>query len=91
MPIETFLGPGESGKSTIFKQMKIIQLNGGYSQEELENYRYIIYGNCVTQMKVLVSAANALGIPLDSDDNRVNTKISKLKPEPTDRNEQSGY
>jgi len=64
------LGPGESGKSTIFKQMKIIQDNGGFSQEELQSYKYIVYGNCVTQMKVIVNAAQKLNIELDNDENR---------------------
>lgn len=64
------LGPGESGKSTIFKQMKIIQKNGGYSEEELMAYRYIIFGNCITQMKVIVSAAFKLGIEFSSDEVR---------------------
>lgn len=73
------LGPGESGKSTIFKQMKIIQDNGGFSQDELQSYKYIVYGNCVTQMKVLVSAAVKIGATLDSDENMKRVeKISKV-------------
>jgi len=56
------LGPGESGKSTIFKQMKIIQDNGGYTQEELLEYKYIIFANCISQMKCLVDAGVKLGI-----------------------------
>lgn len=58
-------GAGESGKSTIFKQMKIIQTNGGFSLEELQTYKYIVYGNCVTQMKVIVNAAMQLNIPVE--------------------------
>jgi len=50
------LGPGESGKSTIFKQMKIIQKNGGFTEEERMNYKSIILGNLITQMKVLIKA-----------------------------------
>eukprot|EP01098_Paradermamoeba_levis_P004760 TRINITY_DN2031_c0_g1_i4.p1 TRINITY_DN2031_c0_g1~~TRINITY_DN2031_c0_g1_i4.p1 ORF type:complete len:352 (-),score=91.36 TRINITY_DN2031_c0_g1_i4:157-1212(-) len=65
------LGPGESGKSTIFKQMKIIQKDGGYSQEELASYKYIIFGNCITQLKVIVNAAQKLGIEIEDDDNKL--------------------
>jgi len=34
------LGPGESGKSTVFKQMKIIQDDGGFSPEELMGFKH---------------------------------------------------
>jgi len=61
------LGPGESGKSTIFKQMKIIQLNGGYTQKELEQFRPIIYNNLISQMKVLVGAAEKMAVPLKEE------------------------
>lgn len=64
-------GPGESGKSTIFKQMKLLQINGGFTQEELLAYRYIVYGNCLTQMKILVNSAQKLGIDLESEENKV--------------------
>ncbi len=33
------LGPGESGKSTLFKQMKILAREGGYSEAELIKYK----------------------------------------------------
>ena len=73
------LGPGESGKSTIFKQMKIIQDNGGFTTEELQSYKYIVYGNCVTQMKVIVNAAMKLGIELATDENKKRAeRLSKL-------------
>jgi len=64
------LGPGESGKSTIFKQMKIIQDNGGYSTEELLEYKYIIFANCISQMKCLVDAGVKLGMDVDSSANK---------------------
>lgn len=62
------LGPGESGKSTVFKQMKIFQDGGGYSQEELKNFTQIIFENCITQMKAIIHAAEKLEIKLDSEE-----------------------
>lgn len=73
------LGPGESGKSTVFKQMKIIQKNGGYTTDELKTYKMIVYGNCITQMKVIVSAAMKLGIEMDNEENKARAaRIAKL-------------
>ena len=46
---------GESGKSTIVKQMKIIHQNG-YSVDELALYRLTIYKNLVDCAKALISA-----------------------------------
>jgi len=51
------LGAGESGKSTIAKQMKIIHLNG-FTKEECLTYKSIINNNVVGSMKVLIHAAN---------------------------------
>lgn len=51
------LGPGESGKSTVFKQMKIIQDNGGFSQDELLGFKHVIHSNCLSQMRALIQAA----------------------------------
>ncbi|KAJ4512937.1 Guanine nucleotide-binding protein alpha-2 subunit [Exophiala dermatitidis] len=47
------LGSGESGKSTIVKQMKIIHQNG-YTQEERALYRLTIYKNLIDCMKALI-------------------------------------
>lgn len=63
------LGPGESGKSTIFKQMKIISMAGGFTREELMTYKFVIYGNCITQMKVIVHAAAKLGVSMSTEEN----------------------
>ncbi|KAF2074388.1 hypothetical protein CYY_004322 [Polysphondylium violaceum] len=73
------LGPGESGKSTIFKQMKIIQDDGGFSIDERLEYRYIIYGNCISQMKVLVMAAINHDIKPHNPENEARfDKLSKI-------------
>ncbi|KYR01014.1 G-protein subunit alpha 5 [Tieghemostelium lacteum] len=75
------LGPGESGKSTIFKQMKIIQDDGGFSIEEKLEYRYIIFGNCISQMKVLVTAAINNNIQPQLAENEARfEKLSKISP-----------
>lgn len=53
------LGPGESGKSTFFKQMKILARVGGYGEAELQRYKQIIFGNCIQQMDILCELARA--------------------------------
>lgn len=57
------LGAGESGKSTIAKQMKFIYLDG-FTKEEKESYKSIIASNTVGSMRVLVSAAADMGLEL---------------------------
>ncbi|KAJ2654375.1 guanine nucleotide-binding protein subunit alpha, partial [Coemansia sp. RSA 1285] len=44
------LGAGESGKSTIIKQMKLIH-DGGYSQEERESFKEVIFSNTIQSMR----------------------------------------
>lgn len=53
------LGAGESGKSTLFKQM--ITLYGkGFSDEERKQYIPVVYENIITQAKILVKQTDAL-------------------------------
>ena len=58
------LGSGESGKSTIVKQMKILNL-GGYSQQERLNYKQIIYLNIYHSTKCLLQAIDKLQLEID--------------------------
>ncbi|KAG9245750.1 G protein alpha subunit [Calycina marina] len=55
------LGSGESGKSTIVKQMKIIHQNG-YTVDELALYRLTVYKNLVDCSKALISAMRQMDI-----------------------------
>ncbi|KAJ8100050.1 guanine nucleotide binding protein, alpha subunit [Lipomyces tetrasporus] len=68
------LGAGESGKSTIIKQMKLIH-EGGYSRDERLSFREIIFSNTVQSMKVIVEAMDSLGIELA---NPANAKSARL-------------
>lgn len=56
-----FLGAGESGKSTIVKQMKIIH-ETGYSQEECEQYRPVVYSNTIQSLMAIIRAMGQLRI-----------------------------
>ncbi|EHK99877.1 putative Guanine nucleotide-binding protein subunit alpha [Glarea lozoyensis 74030] len=58
------LGAGESGKSTIIKQMKLIH-EGGYSRDERESFKEIIFSNTVQSMRVILEAMESLELPLD--------------------------
>lgn len=60
-----FLGAGESGKSTIAKQMKILHLKG-YDDTEKVAFRAIIHKNILDCMKTLINAAKLLNISLES-------------------------
>ncbi|KAI8977923.1 guanine nucleotide binding protein, alpha subunit [Pilobolus umbonatus] len=59
------LGAGESGKSTILKQMKLIH-DGGYSRDEREAFKEIIFSNTVQSMRVILEAMNHMGISYNS-------------------------
>ncbi|CAH1961369.1 unnamed protein product [Acanthoscelides obtectus] len=55
------LGAGESGKSTIVKQMKIIH-ETGYSPEECEQYRPVVYSNTIQSLMAIIRAMGQLRI-----------------------------
>lgn len=55
------LGAGESGKSTIVKQMKIIH-ETGYSPEECEQYRPVVYSNTIQSLMAIIRAMGQLKI-----------------------------
>ena len=57
------LGSGESGKSTFFKQMRILWMNG-ISENEISVYRNIVYSNIILALRTLTFAANKLGFSL---------------------------
>ncbi|XP_035236903.1 guanine nucleotide-binding protein G(t) subunit alpha-2 [Anguilla rostrata] len=59
------LGAGESGKSTIVKQMKILH-QGGYTKEEQLGFKSIIYGNILQSALAIVRGMEMLGIDFGS-------------------------
>ncbi|KAG7666443.1 GPA2 [[Candida] subhashii] len=60
------LGSGESGKSTIVKQMKIIHQDG-YSEEELIEYKPFVYKNVLDCIKSIIVAIIELSPELVKD------------------------
>lgn len=78
------LGAGESGKSTLFKQM--ITLYGkGYSEEDRKGYTHIVYNNTISAMKILVKYSDDLAEDLDSrcrpEAEEAKKYIAECKPE----------
>ncbi|EYC09966.1 hypothetical protein Y032_0058g2915 [Ancylostoma ceylanicum] len=59
------LGAGESGKSTILKQMKIIHDNG-FSQDEATQKISVVCANTVQSIGALIDGMKALNIPFAS-------------------------
>ncbi|KAL1916938.1 uncharacterized protein VTP21DRAFT_5135 [Calcarisporiella thermophila] len=68
------LGAGESGKSTILKQMKLIH-DGGYSKDERESFKEIIFSNTVQSMRVIIEAMQTMGISLADENNKRYTNV----------------
>ena len=78
------LGTGESGKSTIVKQMKIIH-GDGYSIDELNNFKTVIHSNLLTSMIEVIKATEKLNIQLHDLSNQAHAMeivkcSSPLKP-----------
>jgi len=60
------LGGGESGKSTVAKQMKIIHMSG-FSEEECKTYKDIIHSNVIMSMRSIVLACERFGYELQPE------------------------
>ncbi|KAJ3997194.1 guanine nucleotide binding protein alpha subunit, partial [Lentinula boryana] len=70
------LGAGESGKSTVLKQMKLIH-HGGYNDSERESYKEIIFSNTIQSMRAILDAMPSLDLFLTpSNDARRATVLS---------------
>lgn len=53
------LGAGESGKSTVLKQLKLLH-KGGFTQQERRQYSHVIWCDVIQSMKVLIIQARKL-------------------------------
>jgi len=73
------LGAGESGKSTILKQMKLIH-EGGYSPDERESFKEVIFSNTVQSMRCIVEAMEGMEIPLHDARNEYHIQTVFMQP-----------
>jgi len=60
------LGAGESGKSTIFKQMKILYGDHGFTLDERQRMSVTIYGNILQNLKMVLKYCQATE-PIEGD------------------------
>ncbi|KAI8845032.1 guanine nucleotide binding protein, alpha subunit [Chytriomyces cf. hyalinus JEL632] len=88
------LGAGESGKSTVLKQMKL--MNGaGFTPAEIANYRAAIISNIISCVEALISAMDALKIPYgfkpdaDHEISNVHASLSPMPLAPFDKSTES--
>jgi guanine nucleotide-binding protein G(i) subunit alpha len=63
-------GAGESGKSTIFKQLKILHMEG-FSSEECQTYKEVVQENTVQSAQALIMASVKLGYPVQAPETKV--------------------
>uniref|UniRef100_A0A8C4NLT2 Guanine nucleotide-binding protein G(o) subunit alpha n=1 Tax=Eptatretus burgeri TaxID=7764 RepID=A0A8C4NLT2_EPTBU len=68
------LGAGESGKSTIVKQMKIIH-EDGFSGDDVKQYKPVVYSNTIQSLAAIVRAMDTLGIEYGDKDRRADAKM----------------
>ena len=60
------LGAGESGKSTIAKQMKILHQDG-FSEQERINFKPVVYANTAQSMIAILKAMESLNISFEDE------------------------
>ena len=72
-----FVGAGESGKSTIVKQMKIIH-ETGYSQEECLQYQPVVFSNTIQSLMAIIRAMGQLRIDFREHSRAVSSVMSDI-------------
>ncbi|KAI9900044.1 hypothetical protein N3K66_004306 [Trichothecium roseum] len=74
------LGAGESGKSTILKQMKLIYAQGFSKNERLE-WKPVVFSNIVHSFRTISEVMKELTIDFENPDNEKNLEIVLLDRE----------
>ncbi|KAF8522475.1 heterotrimeric G protein alpha subunit B [Hysterangium stoloniferum] len=74
------LGAGESGKSTVLKQMKLIH-HGGYNESERDSYKEIIFSNTIQSMRAILEAMPSLDLSLHPSNDARRNVILSLPPQ----------
>ncbi|CAF0983322.1 unnamed protein product [Rotaria magnacalcarata] len=69
------LGAGESGKSTVVKQMKIIFNENGYTKEECLRFKPVIYSNTIQSMLAILQAMTRLQISFENTNRRKDAEV----------------
>lgn len=65
-----YLGAGESGKSTILKQMRIIYAEG-FHLEERKEVRQVIFSNMIVAFKIIAEEMRELGVEYENKESHV--------------------
>jgi guanine nucleotide-binding protein subunit alpha len=68
--ILSYAGAGESGKSTILKQMRIIY-SEGFHLDERKEVRQVIFSNMIVAFKIIAEEMRDLGINYEVDESHV--------------------
>ncbi|KAI5709345.1 hypothetical protein M8J76_016022 [Diaphorina citri] len=68
------LGAGESGKSTIVKQMKIIH-ESGFTSEDFKQYRPVVYSNTIQSLVAILRAMPNLSISFSNNERETDAKM----------------
>jgi GTPase SAR1 family protein len=76
------LGTGESGKSTIFKQMQILYVEEGFTDYEKSTFRHVVRRNVVEAMQTLVFGCERFSITfkMGAPSDRAAKIVSSLDP-----------
>ena len=62
----SYIGTGDSGKSTVIKQMKLLYLNG-FKDDERKGFIPAIHYNILIAIKDIIKGANSIGLKLPVD------------------------
>ena len=60
------LGAGESGKSTLLKQMKVLH-KGGYSEAERSDFVKVVHSNAILSARAVYEAFERLNLPMPAE------------------------
>lgn len=70
-------GAGESGKSTVLKQMKLIYAQGFSKSEKLE-WKPVVFQNIVQSFRLIFDAMNEMDIKFENPENEVSHVYMRL-------------